>query len=79
MYDDLFNGTTAGFGTAAKNAIDNQGNVSYLVGFLADHLVDLTMTAPDACTLGSHERSQAYFGWLPSYAAHAPTGHRFSP
>lgn len=78
-YDDLFNGTTAGFGTAAKNAIDNQGNVSYLIGFLADHLVDLTGTEPEGCALGTHEGSQAYFDWLPSYAADAPTGHRFLP
>jgi hypothetical protein len=78
-YDDLFNGTTAGFGNAARSAIDNQGNVSYLVGFLADHLVDLTMSSPADCTLGSHEGSQAYFEWLPSYAAAAPTGHRLLP
>jgi hypothetical protein len=76
-YDDLFNGTTAGFGNAVKNAIDNQGNVSFLVGFLADHLVDLTTTPPADCTLGSHEGSQAYFEWLPTYTSAAPTGHRF--
>jgi hypothetical protein len=78
-YDDLFNGTTAGFGNAVKSAIDTQGNVSYLVGFLADHLVDLTQSSPEDCTLGPHEGSQAYFDWLPSYIADAPTGHRYVP
>jgi hypothetical protein len=78
-YDDLFNGTTAGFGNAVKNAIDNQGNVSFLVGFLADHLVNLVTTPPEDCTLGSHEGSQAYFEWLPGYRSAAPTGHRFLP
>src|SRR5688572_30760527 len=73
-YDDLFNGTTAGFGNAAKRAIDNQGNVSFLVGFLADHLVNLVTTPPASCTLGSHEGSQAYFEWLPTYTWAAPTG-----
>ena len=42
QYDDLFSGNTAGFGNAAKSAIDNQGNVSYLVGFLADNLYNLS-------------------------------------
>jgi hypothetical protein len=78
-YDDLFNGTTAGFGNAVKGAIDGQGNVSFLVGFLADHLVDLTTTPPASCDLGSHEGSQAYFDWLPGYVAAAPTGHPYLP
>jgi hypothetical protein len=46
---------------------------------LADHLVDLRMSSPADCTLGSHEGSQAYFEWLPDYAADAPTGHRLLP
>ena len=71
-YDDLFNGTTAGFGNAVKKAMDNQGNVSYLVGFLGDHLVDLTTSSPENCRLGPHEGSQSYFGWLPTYAWAAP-------
>jgi hypothetical protein len=78
-YDDLFSGTTLGFGNAARSAIDGQGNVSFLVGFLADHLVDLVTTPPDACDLGSHEGSQAYFEWLPEYTWAAPTGHRLLP
>jgi hypothetical protein len=71
-YDDLFNGTTAGFGNALKNAMDNQGNVSFLIGFLADHLVDLAISTPENCTLGSREATQAYFGWLPTYTWAAP-------
>jgi len=72
-YDDLFNGTTAGFGNALKNAMDNQGNVQYLIGFLADHLVDLTTSTPANCTLGSREATQAYFEWLPTYTWAAPS------
>lgn len=73
-YDDLFNGTTTGFGHAIKNAYDTQGNVSYVVGFLADLLVNLATSTPANCTLGSHEGAQAYFRWLPGYAGGAPTG-----
>jgi endoglucanase len=73
-YDDLFNGTTAGFGHALKSAVDNQGNVSYVVGFLADLLVNLVNSTPANCTLGSGEGAQAYFRWLPGYAGGAPTG-----
>ncbi|WP_167608031.1 carbohydrate-binding protein [Maribellus sediminis] len=71
-YDNLFNGTTAGFGNAVRKAIDNQGNVSYLVGFLSDLLVDLGQTSPQNCTLGSHEGAQSYFTWLPEYTWAAP-------
>lgn len=73
-YDDLFNGTTEGFGNALKNAMDNQGNVSYLVGFIADHLVDLYESTPENTTLGEREATQAYFSWLPEYVDDAPTG-----
>ena len=72
-YDNLFNGTTAGFGNALKNAMDNQGNVSFLIGFLADHLVDLANSIPANCTLGSRPGTQAYFSWLPTYTWAAPT------
>ena len=71
-YDDLFNGTTAGFGNAAKNAIDNQGNVSYLIGFLADNLYNLVTSTPANCTLGSGEGVQAAFAWWPTYTWAAP-------
>lgn len=72
-YDNLFNGTTAGFGNALKNAMDNQGNVSFLIGFLADHLVDLSNSAPANTSLGSRQATQAYFSWLPTYTWAAPT------
>ncbi|MFW6371303.1 MAG: carbohydrate-binding protein [Bacteroidota bacterium] len=71
-YDDLFNGTTEGFGNAIKKAIDNQGNVSYLIGFIGDHLANLTTTQPADCPLGSHEGTQSYFEWLPEYTWAAP-------
>jgi hypothetical protein len=48
--------------------------VQFLVGFLGDHLVNLANSTPANCTLGSGEGTQAYFGWLPSYACAAPTG-----
>ena len=72
-YDDLFNGTTEGFGNAVRNAIDNQGNVSFLVGFIGDHLDGLTTSSPENCSLGSGEGTQAYFEWLPSYTWAGPT------
>ncbi len=71
-YDNLFNGTTAGFGNAVRKAMADQGNVSYLVGFLSDLLVDLRQTIPEDCTLGSHEGAQSYFTWLPEYKWAAP-------
>jgi uncharacterized repeat protein (TIGR02059 family) len=71
-YDDLFNGTTAGFGNAIKKAMDKQGNVSFLIGFIGDHLANLTTTKPQNCPLGSHEGTQSYFEWLPTYTWAAP-------
>lgn len=71
-YENLFNGTTAGFGNAIKKAMDDQGNVSYLVGFLGDHLVDLRQSTPIDCSLGMHEGTQSYFQWLPDYTKYGP-------
>jgi fibronectin type 3 domain-containing protein len=76
MPDDpwnLVNGTTAGFGNALKNAMDNQGNVSYLVGFLSDLLENLNSSLPADCILSPKEGSQAFFDWLPTYTWAAPT------
>ena len=76
MPDDpwnLVNGTTAGFGNALKNAMDNQGNVSYLCGFLGDLLDDLNDFLPANCSLSPKEGAQAYFDWLPTYTWAAPT------
>jgi regulation of enolase protein 1 (concanavalin A-like superfamily) len=71
---NLVNGTTAGFGNAIRNAIDNQGNVSYLVGFLGDLLDDLNDALPANCALSTREGAQAFFDWLPSYIGAAPGG-----
>ncbi|HOM60274.1 MAG TPA: cellulase family glycosylhydrolase [Anaerohalosphaeraceae bacterium] len=71
---NLVNGTTAGFGNAIKRAMDNQGNVSYLCGFLGDLLDDLNDNLPANCTLSSKEGAQAYFDWLPGYTWAAPSG-----
>lgn len=68
---NLVNGTTAGFGNAIKKAIDNQGNVSYLVGFLSD-LIDLSKNTLYECPLSPKEGAQAYFDWLPTYTSYAP-------
>jgi endoglucanase len=73
-YEDLFRGSTSGFGNAAKTAIDNQGNVSYLVGFLADNLSNLVTTSPASCTLGPRDGAQAAFEWWPTYTWAAPSG-----
>ncbi|NLK42487.1 MAG: cellulase family glycosylhydrolase, partial [Planctomycetes bacterium] len=70
---NLVNGTTAGFGNAIKNAMDNQGNVSYLVGFLGDLLHHLNDALPANCTLSPREGAQAYFDWLPTYTWAAPS------
>lgn len=72
-YDDLFRGTTNGFGNAFKKAMDDQGNVNYLIGFIGDHLEDLSKSTPEKTTLGVKEATQAYFSWLPSYVKDAPT------
>jgi endoglucanase len=70
----LADGTTAGYGNAIKSAMDNQGNVSYLVGFLGDLLDSLNNAPPANCNLSSREGAQAYFRWTPGYAGGAPTG-----
>jgi hypothetical protein len=70
---NLVNGRTAYFGNALKNAMDNQGNVSYLVGFLGDLLDDLNQNLPADCSLSLREGAQAYFDWLPTYTWAAPS------
>jgi hypothetical protein len=53
--------------------MDNQGNVQFLVGFLADHLANLNTSTPQNASLGTREGTQAYFAWLPTYTWAAPT------
>ncbi len=70
-YDDLFNGTTAGFGNNAKAAIDAQGNVSYLVGMTFELFGNLTNGLANH-TLHSYDGAQASFEWWPTYTWAAP-------
>jgi len=65
---NLVNGKTEGFGKSIKKAIDQQGNVSYLVGFIGDLLDDLNVNRPYACELSEREGAQAYFDWMPELA-----------
>lgn len=71
-YNDLFNGTTAGFGNAVKTALDNQGNVSYLVGMIADLLGNIN-SGLASTTLSSLDGAQASFEWWVTYQWAAPT------
>ena len=71
---NLVNGTTAGYGNALKNAIDVQGNVSYIVGFNGDLLDNLSGGSPATRPLSTKEGAQAYFRWQHGYAGGAPTG-----
>jgi endoglucanase len=70
-YDDLFNGTTAGFGNNAKGVIDNQGNVSYLVGMTFELFGNLNAGLANH-TLHSNQGAQASFDWWPTYTWAAP-------
>lgn len=69
---NLVNGSTAGFGNAIKKAIDDQGNVSYMVGFLSDLIEDLYKSTPEDCFLSPREGAQSYFEWLPTYTKYGP-------
>ncbi|MBN1181494.1 MAG: carbohydrate-binding protein, partial [Bacteroidales bacterium] len=69
---NLVNGHTEGFGNAIKKAMDNQGNVSYMVGFIGDLLESLNDSRPADCNLAPREGAQSYFQWLPSYVPFGP-------
>lgn len=69
---NLVNGKSAVFGNAIKKAMDNQGNVSYIVGFIGDLLENLTKSRPKSCYLSPREGAQSYFQWQPSYASQGP-------
>ncbi|MCC5613356.1 cellulase family glycosylhydrolase, partial [Nostoc sp. CHAB 5834] len=71
-YQNLFNGSTSGFGNAIKSSIDNQGNVSYLIGMVGDLFANLNAGLANT-TLSSLEGTQAAFNWFPTYAWAAPT------
>lgn len=65
---NLVNGSTEIFGNTIKNIFDEQGNVSYLVGFLSDLLDDMGSCRPLDCDLSEREGAQAFFDWQPEYA-----------
>lgn len=67
-YWNLVNGSTNGFGNNIKRAIDNQGNVSYMVGFIGDLLDEFETRPSQARLLEEREGTPAYFSWLPAYA-----------
>lgn len=72
-YQDLWNGSTAGFGIATKGCIDKQGNVSYLVGFVSDLLTNLTSGSLANATLNTNMQSTpAAFDWFAQYAGVPP-------
>ncbi len=69
---NLVNGSTSGFGNAIKKAMDDQGNVSYMVGFIGDLIENLNESPPEDCILSPREGAQSYFQWLPSYTVYGP-------
>lgn len=69
---NLVNGSTVGFGNALRKAIDTQGNVSYIVGFIGDLIENLNNNRPADCSLSPREGAQSYFSWLPDYQWAAP-------
>jgi len=71
-YQDLWNATTAGFGRNVKALLDAQGNVSYLIGMVGDHLANLKSGLAGS-TLAKAQGAQAAFAWWPAYRTAAPT------
>ncbi len=70
--DGLVSGSTANYGNTFKTNVDNQGNVSYISGFLGDLLDDLGDALPEDCDLSLKEGAQTYFRWLPEYTKYGP-------
>ena len=72
-YQNLWNGSTAGFGIATKGCIDKQGNVSYELGFVEDLLTNLTSGSLVNATLNTNMQSTpAAFDWFAQYAGIPP-------
>jgi hypothetical protein len=67
-YWNLVNGSTNGFGNHVKQAIDTQGNVSYMVGFIGDLLDEFEARPMETSLIEDREGTPAYFSWLPDYA-----------
>lgn len=70
-YKSLWNASTAGFGNAVKSAIDNQGNVSYLVGMVGD-LFDNLEKGLSTATFPTGEGAAATFEWWSEYLPNEP-------
>jgi len=66
-YWNLVNGSTDGFGNNIKQAMDEQGNVSYIVGFLSDLLDEQEAMPTESSLLEDREGAPAYFSWQPEY------------
>lgn len=74
-YQDLFRGSTSGFGNAAKGAFDNEGNVSYLVGMIGDLLANINSgLAATTLNTTTNAGASASFAWWPTYTWAAPSG-----
>ena len=71
-YQNLWNATTSGFGNTVKSCIDNEGNVSYLIGMVADMLANLNSGLSNT-TLSTSQGAQAAFSWWTTYQWAAPT------
>ncbi|NMA67512.1 MAG: carbohydrate-binding protein [Clostridiaceae bacterium] len=82
MPDDprnLVNGTTEGFGNSIKQIIDDEGNVSFMIGFIGDLLDDLDESRPSEADLSEREGAQAYFDWMPELAETSIRSYGYRP
>jgi hypothetical protein len=69
----LVAGSTANYGNTLRANIANEGNVSYMIGFLSDLLDDLNNATPANCNLSSKQGAQAAFAWFFEDNSCAPT------
>ena len=69
----LVAGSTANYGNTLRANIANEGNVSYMIGFLSDLLDDLNNATPANCNLSSKQGAQAAFAWFYQDNNCAPT------
>jgi hypothetical protein len=65
-YEGLWNAHTAGFGNAVKGCIDDQGNVSFVVGMVGDLFANLKDGLAKA-TPSMTEGARAVRDWFPKY------------
>ena len=69
----LVAGSTANYGNTLRANIANEGNVSYMIGFLSDLLDNLNNATPANCNLSSKQGAQAAFAWFFEDNSCAPT------